>query len=243
MPQTPMDTPFKLPKLPTYPGGKGADGTVQRLINLIPPHRVYVEPFLGGGAVMRYKRPAKHNLGFALDRRVLKAWEDAPRWCTVSCANGLDKLESMLQVPLGKPNEVFILIDAPYRHESTRTSARYNFSFTHEDQLRLLSIARKLPAMVMVCHMPDLVYENGLQGWRTLQYQSKGRRGLYWEQVWMNYPEPTALHDYRYLGSDYRERELVRDRINRRLRDLASLPPLERMAVLDRMLTTFNKAS
>jgi hypothetical protein len=33
----------------TYPGGKGGAGVYQMIINQIPPHRVYIEPFLGGG--------------------------------------------------------------------------------------------------------------------------------------------------------------------------------------------------
>jgi len=41
-----------------YDGGKGAMGCAQWIINQIPPHRVYIEPFLGGGAVLRLKAPA-----------------------------------------------------------------------------------------------------------------------------------------------------------------------------------------
>jgi hypothetical protein len=31
-----------------YPGGKGGDGVFQTIINRMPPHRVYAEPFLAG---------------------------------------------------------------------------------------------------------------------------------------------------------------------------------------------------
>ena len=47
----------------TYPGGKNGAGIYQRIINHMPPHRVYIEPFLGSGAVMRHKRPAERNIG------------------------------------------------------------------------------------------------------------------------------------------------------------------------------------
>ena len=50
-----------------YPGGKAGDGVYQRLISLMPPHEVYIEPFLGGGAIMRHKRPALLNIGIDLD--------------------------------------------------------------------------------------------------------------------------------------------------------------------------------
>ncbi len=51
----------------SYPGGKGGAGVYQTLINLIPPHETYIETHLGGGAIMRFKRSAKINIGIDLD--------------------------------------------------------------------------------------------------------------------------------------------------------------------------------
>jgi len=45
-----------------WAGGKAGAGVYQKLINLIPPHRTYIETHLGGGAIMRYKLPAKTNM-------------------------------------------------------------------------------------------------------------------------------------------------------------------------------------
>ena len=55
-----------------YPGGKSQAGVYQRLINLMPPHGAYVEAFLGGGAVLRNKRPARVNVGIDLDGGALE---------------------------------------------------------------------------------------------------------------------------------------------------------------------------
>ena len=54
-----------------YPGGKGGAGVYQTIINGMPRHEVYVEPFLGGGAVMAAKRPACLNIGVDLDAEVI----------------------------------------------------------------------------------------------------------------------------------------------------------------------------
>jgi hypothetical protein len=54
-----------------YPGGKGGAGVYQTVINGMPRHEVYVEPFLGGGAVMAAKRPACLNIGVDLDAEVI----------------------------------------------------------------------------------------------------------------------------------------------------------------------------
>jgi hypothetical protein len=51
----------------TYPGGKNGAGVYQTIISQMPPHEVYIEPFLGGAAIMRLKRPARLNIGVDLD--------------------------------------------------------------------------------------------------------------------------------------------------------------------------------
>jgi site-specific DNA-adenine methylase len=55
-----------------YPGGKGK--CYQRLINLMPVHETYIETHLGGGAVMRNKRPAARNIGIDIDQQVIDVW-------------------------------------------------------------------------------------------------------------------------------------------------------------------------
>jgi DNA adenine methylase len=46
-----------------YYGGKDGAGVAQRLINQIPPHRVFVSAFLGDCAVLRRIRPAELTIG------------------------------------------------------------------------------------------------------------------------------------------------------------------------------------
>jgi hypothetical protein len=57
---------------PSYPGGKAGAGVSQRLINLMPAHTVYIEPFLGHGAVLLAKRPAPVNIGLDLDPQAVQ---------------------------------------------------------------------------------------------------------------------------------------------------------------------------
>jgi len=61
----------------TYPGGKGGSGVYQNIINLIPPHDVYIETHLGGGSILRHKRPAQINIGIDLDQNVIECWARA----------------------------------------------------------------------------------------------------------------------------------------------------------------------
>ena len=54
----------------SYPGGKAS--VYQHIINQMPPHDTYIEPFLGGGAVLLNKRPARLNIGLDLDNDAIE---------------------------------------------------------------------------------------------------------------------------------------------------------------------------
>ena len=52
------------------------------------------------------------------------------------------------------------------------------------------------------------------------------------EYVWFNYPRPVELHDYRYLGKGFRERERIKRKMKRWKLRLEKMPELERQALL-----------
>ena len=54
----------------------------------------------------------------------------------------------------------------------------------------------------------------------------------------MNYPEPNVLHDYRFLGKDYRQRERIKRKATRWVSRLNSLPRLERLAIYGEMASS-----
>ena len=93
-----------------YPGGKNAGGSFQRIINRIPPHETYIEPFGGSAAVLRYKRPARRRIVLDLDPDALAAIREAvPPGTELLCQDALsflrwergapvDNLESCLRL-------------------------------------------------------------------------------------------------------------------------------------------------
>ena len=50
-----------------YFGSKATSGLCQHIIALMPPHDTYIETHLGGGAIMKRKPPALHNIGIDLN--------------------------------------------------------------------------------------------------------------------------------------------------------------------------------
>ena len=59
-----------------YPGGKSGAGIFQRLINLIPPHKILIVPFAGKCGVVRNIRPADHTIVIDADPDVCQWWDD-----------------------------------------------------------------------------------------------------------------------------------------------------------------------
>lgn len=57
-----------------YFGSKATTGLSQALIALMPPHSVYIESHLGGGALMKRKPAAMRSIGIDRDERALEAF-------------------------------------------------------------------------------------------------------------------------------------------------------------------------
>ena len=87
--------------------------------------------------------------------------------------------------------------------------------------------------MVMVSGYDSALYRASLRDWNALQYQAMTRGGSQaTEWVWFNFPPPVALHDYRYLGKNFRERERIKRKKTRWTARLERMPVLERQSLL-----------
>jgi hypothetical protein len=251
---------------PFHLGSKGSAGIAERIINRMPPHQVYIEPFLGGGAVMRAKRPALLNIGIDLDPASLKLTRRAGGWkpanvdiipvqsmpqATASAV--LNYTRTMRSLP--KPFFGFVqgdgiefietfpfngsellYCDPPYL-QSTR-SKRHRRMFKHEmsdaDHERLLAAVLACPARVMISGYRSDLYVSKLKGWSVFRYKAATRGGVREEHLWFNFPIPEELHDYRFLGATWREREKLNRRVKNIVGKLRRLPPIERNALLAR---------
>ena len=211
----------------TYPGGKNGSGVYQQIINLIPPHDTYIEPFLGSGTIMRLIRPARASIGIDIDADVIAELRQSQTPdLTLIATDGIKYLEETLFFP-----DTFIYCDPPYLF-STRSSSRaiYAHELDNAGHARLLLAIKALDCMVMVSGYPNAIYDDALSTWRTHTFMTTNRGGGHvTEKLWMNYPAPAALHDYRYLGSNFRERERLTRIKKRWTARLQAMPALERL--------------
>ena len=214
-----------------YPGGKGAAGVHQAIINNIPPHEVYIETHLGGGNILERKKPAALSYGIDIDPDVVKAWSVRDvRGLVVHCVDAVDFLESYEFT-----GREFVYADPPYVLGSRRRGAKlYRYEYSDDDHRRLIAALVRLPCPVMVSGYSSALYdESPLASWRTETFNAMTRRGVATEKLWMNYEAPAALHDLRYLGENFRDRERIKRKKARWKAKLAKLDPLERAAIME----------
>lgn len=216
-----------------YPGGKGK--CYQRLINLMPPHEVYVEAFLGGGAVLRHKRPALHSIGIERDPYVATRWRELAS-PGLELVEG-DAMEFLASYPF--KGDEFVYLDPPYMASTRRRARVYRHDFSDADHERLLRLAVTLPCRVMISGYANPKYDQTLTGWRRFTFQAKAHDGVREESVWINYPPPAVLHDARFCGSTFRERQTIKRRRERLRTKIAKLPAVERAELLTWLQTNF----
>jgi DNA adenine methylase len=208
-----------------YPGGKFR--CYQRLISLIPPHRTYIESHLGGGAVMRHKKPADHNVGIDVDRRVIARFTGFPKGFTFICTSAEEYLSQYHFT-----GDEFVYTDPPYWPASRRSArAAYRHDYTEENHVQLLTLLRGLRCPVMISGYNNEVYSRMLQGWRHETFWGTSHTGRREQSVWMNYPAG-ELHDTRFLGADYRERQSIQRKRSRWVQKFLREPVPVRQALL-----------
>jgi len=219
----------------SYDGGKGGAGVYQWIINHIPPHSHYIDLFLGNSAVLRYKRLSDISVGIEINPAVIAEYW---RYCNLpgvivrhgDALNFLDELEREAD------GDTFVYADPPYLME-TRSCQRQLYQFElaeREEHLALLTKLKALPCMVALSGYWSALYAEELDGWRTDTFRTVNHAGKPTvEWLWMNYPVPLELHDYRYLGKNFRERERIKRKKQRWTERLKRMPDQERYALLD----------
>lgn len=245
----------------TYNGGKSGSGTYQQIINLIPPHSIYVAPFAGHDGVFRKIRRAPVSVLNDIDARIIEAWG---RYHIPGC----DVVQNFMQGNLfEKPlrpvvilsvndysvildrfydnPEAFIFCDPPYPMDKRRSQQRlYNFDWEGpEYHIRFLERIRNITANCMVCSYENDIYNEYLGKWNTHKYMSMTRAGLAEEIIYFNYPAPFILHDFSYLGNNYRERDRIKRKVSRHIARLDRLPGPERTGILSAIISKFKDTS
>jgi site-specific DNA-adenine methylase len=222
----------------SYFGGKQGSGVYQRIINLIPRHRVYIEAFAGHAAVLRKKKAAASTLAVDLDADVCE-WlrrhsEPGKRRKAFTVIHG-DAIQYLRN--FAWRGDEFVYCDPPYVRATRRSPRdRYRYELSDADHAQLLSVLSAIPAAVMLSGYRSALYDDALSSWHRIDYTAATRRGPATESLWLNYRPPSLLHDYRYVGADFRERERIAKKRDRWVSRLMAMPDLERNAIFGALI-------
>ena len=219
-----------------YPGGKSK--TFHHVVNLIPPHDVYIEPFLGSAAVMKAKRPATRDIGVEVDPRVHShVRAELPR-AEILLGDGISYLRHF-----GFNGTEVVYCDPPYLPRTRSQKRVYRFDLSEAAHERFLTTILATNARVLVSGYDNALYRGALGSWNTHRYQAKTHSGVRQEILWYNFERPVALHDYRYLGSNFRDRQNTRRRLRRLKGRLLAITPQERAMIADWLANGTSDAS
>lgn len=217
-----------------YLGSKAASGAYQAIISQMPPHDLYIETHLGGGAVMARKPAAPVNIGVDIDPITLacaaEKFGDDVQLVNTDILSFLDTFDfSPYKSPL-------LYVDPPYLAETRTSSARYRHEYTRENHIELIKTLKKIPAAVMISGYPSELYDSLLADWRSICFQVMTRGGVRTEQLWMNFAEGDA-YCATFAGSNYQERQRIKRKAERWKANYSALNSVERLAILTSLLS------
>lgn len=184
---------------------------------------------------MRHKLSAVRNIGIDADPKVVSGWH-ARKMPGIELVCG--RAEDFLARYDFRGDEL-VYSDPPY-HPHTRRRARvYTHDYTVEDHERLLVLLTSLPCMVILSGYANPLYSSALSGWRRRTFQAKTHAGIREETLWFNFEPPQVLHDSRYLGNNFRERQSMKRRVHRLQDKVRRMPAIERTAFTQWLRETY----
>lgn len=212
-----------------YFGSKATSGLCQCIIAMMPPHDTYIETHLGGGAIMKRKPPARHNIAVELDPRPLAEFEcDYPVQRIHGCAH-------QFLASYDYRGTELVYSDPPYLQCTRSSRRRYRFDYEEPDHVELLEVLKSVPCHVMVSGYRSALYEELLGGWRSVELQVMNQGGVRTEKLWFNFTVD-RVHWARYAGKNFTDRQRVKRKAARWGRRYQALARAERLAVLAAMM-------
>ena len=220
----------------SYLGAKGGSGVYQAIINLMPPHDIYVEAFLGTGTIMKKKAQARTNIGLEISPGVIDKYHHAADNYTVVCADAIKYLNETEFT-----GRTLIYLDPPYMLSTRTSNARYEHELTDNDHGRLLncikSLAKQKDVFIILSGYRNELYDEVLKDWFSYDFQAMTRGGVRTETVWCSF-QPSEQHYHTYAGKDFTDRQRIKRKAKRWAKNFAVLPSGEQQAILNALLST-----
>ena len=165
---------------------------------------------MGAAAVMRAKTPAVKEIGIDLDSRALACVALDDRNIELIQE---DTIQFLKRYPFTGPEVVYC--DPPYMPSTRKRKNIYRYEMDESGHQELIRLLKTINAKILISGYDNPLYQLELHEWNVYKYQAKSHIGLREETIWYNFPKPTTLHDYKYLGANFRDRQTIKRRIDR----------------------------
>ena len=212
-----------------YYGSKATSGLCQPIIAMMPPHDTYIETHLGGGAIMRRKPAALHNIAIDLHPKAIS---------TFNCDYPVEKIHGCAHQFLSTytfHGRELVYSDPPYLHHTRTSGRRYRFDYEERDHIELLQLLKTLPCAVILSGYPSALYDELLPDWRTAELQVMNQAGVRTEKLWFNFT-PDRVHWPSYAGKNFTDRQRIKRKAASWGKRYHALPYAERLAVLSSIM-------
>lgn len=157
---------------------------------------------------MRHKKAAQRSIGLDLDATVIERWRtEQAGTCELHHVDATAFLKTFAFT-----GDELVYVDPPYMPETRRRAKVYRCDYTEDDHAHLLNCLVTLPCNVMISGYDSELYNRLLAGWRKVSFPAKTHADVREEVVWMNYEPTSRLHDSRYLGETFRDRQTIQRR-------------------------------
>lgn len=226
----------KITTLDNYTGHKNVDGLYQKIINQVPKHSIYAELFAGSAAVYsKFTVPAATTILNDINPEVykllyLKYFNSKVKLWNRDAVQFLYKMQ-----PIWK-DDVFVFLDPPYHHDTRPLATElYQHEMTHFDHLQLLHTVQLMKCNVMLIHPKCDLYDEYLHDWRKVEVKVRYHKKTQIECLYMNYPVPSELQDYTYLGNDCWDRQRITRKVKTYQEKFEKMPVLERNYIIKKL--------
>lgn len=205
----------------SYFGGKNGNGTYQNIINEIPKCKIYIEPMVGGGGILKNLNLPEITVINDLDPGVIDSYNNVGSGKDIRVYN--EDYRKVCDIYDSK--ESVIYFDPPYHFETRKSKQkRYFAEWETNDHIEFLNYVTRLHSYIIISHYPFKLYDEFLRDWRTKEFLSTTRHGQVVEKLYMNFEKPKALQDYRYIGEDFTDRQRIKRQNKRLFNKIAQLP-------------------
>lgn len=212
-----------------YLGRKGGSGVAQWIINKMPLHDVYIEPFCGCAVVASLKKMSMvDNILIDIHPSIIDELKQHSfsKDFTLICDNSISIIDRLISDYVG----------SQYEHELTMLEHRQLLSLMRD---RLLQFPKNL-YFIISGYKSDL-YMSMLEHWSYFEFQTMSRGGVRTESLWTSFnPDEYIKHQYDYVGSTFTERQRIKRKCDRWVSKFQKLSFDEQMVIYESFKNTLN---